>query len=77
MRGRIPAWPFFMAAETIAESIQRAAVDGVHSVTVDGSTTTAMSIDEQIKAARYAAQQAATNNHLGLRFVKLMPPGGA
>jgi hypothetical protein len=36
-----------------------------------------MSVDEQIKAAKYLAGRAAVaQNHFGLRFVKLVPPGG-
>jgi len=66
-----------MAAETIASNIERDAIDGVQSVSVDGTNVGAMSIDDRIKAARFvAAQQAAARNHLGLRFVKLVPPGG-
>jgi len=64
-------------ADTIANNIERDAINGVASVSVDGTSTTAMSMEDRIKAARYlAGQQAAAQNHLGLRFVRLVPPGG-
>jgi len=63
--------------DRIQESIERDAAEGVSSITVDGIATTAMSIGERIQAARYlAAQQAAAQSHFGLRFTKLVPPGG-
>lgn len=66
-----------MSEPTIADSIEHAAVEGVQHATADGISVTAMSIDDQIKAARYLAQQQAqTRNHAGLRFTKLVPPGG-
>ena len=63
--------------EAIQTSIAESAADGIASAAADGVTTTVMSIDERIKAANYlAAQNAAGKNHFGLRFTKLVPPGG-
>jgi hypothetical protein len=62
---------------TIAEGIEQDAIDGVQQFSVDGVSGTVMSIDDRIKAAKYlASQTAAARNHQGLRFVKLVPPGG-
>jgi hypothetical protein len=64
-------------SDTIADSLERDAVDGVQHVSVDGQSVTAMSVSDRIKAANYLAGQNATaRNHLGLRIVKLVPPGG-
>lgn len=64
-------------ASTIPEAIAENAIAGVKNVTVDGVSATAMSVDEQINAAKYlAGQDAVAQNHFGLRFVKLVPPGG-
>jgi hypothetical protein len=65
-----------MAAETIADRIERDAIDGVQSVSVDGTSVTAMSIDDRIKADQYVASKAAASkNHLGLTFRTLTPGG--
>jgi hypothetical protein len=64
-------------ADTIASNIEADAIAGVQRVSVDGQSVDAMSIDDRIKAAKYlAGQQAASKNHRGLRFTKLIPPGG-
>lgn len=64
-------------ADTIADRIEADAIAAVQRVSVDGTSVDAMSIDDRIKAAKYLAQQQAqSKNHLGLRFVKLIPPGG-
>ena len=66
-----------MAEKTIQQAIEEAAIDGIQSSSIDGMSATAMSIDDQIKAAKYlAGQQAAGQPHQGLRFIKLVPPGG-
>ena len=65
-------------ASDIADAIAENADTGIKSVTVDGNTTTKISVDEQIKAAQYAAGQAtasAAPGHFGLRFSQLVPPG--
>ena len=63
--------------DTIASQIEADAIAGVQRVIVDGLSVEAMSIDDRIKAARYLAQQrASARNHQGLRFTKLIPPGG-
>ncbi len=65
-----------MADETIADAIERDAIAGVQKVTVDGTSVEAMSIDDRLKAARYLAQQSGSaQNHQGLRFTRLIPPG--
>jgi hypothetical protein len=59
---------------TIAESIEQAAIAGVQSVTVDGVSTTGMSIDERIKAEQFGKSQTSANkNHFGLRFAQSKP----
>ena len=64
-------------ADTIASRIEEDAITGVQRAAADGQSVDAMSIDDRIKAARYLAGQTATaKNHLGLRFIKLVPPGG-
>lgn len=65
-----------MADETIQTSIEQAAIDGVASVSTDGTSVSSMSIDERIKADAYLKSQAArSRNHLGLVFRKLEPGG--
>lgn len=50
---------------------------GPKSVTVGGQTVVQQSVDEQIKAAQFVgAQEAKSKPHFGLRFCKLVPPGG-
>lgn len=64
-----------MAEKTIQDAIEETA-KGPAQVSIDGNTMTAQKIADQIAADRYlAAQQAASRNHFGLRFVKLQPPG--
>ena len=64
-------------ADDINEAIEESAIAGIQSISVDGVQTQKMTLDEQIKAARYlASRTAAAQNHFGLRFVKLVPPGG-
>lgn len=49
------------------------------SATVDGNSATQQDIDDKIKAAQYTAGQVTASagvGHFGLRFSKLIPPGG-
>ena len=62
---------------TISEAITNAALAGVSEVEVAGRRVKAMTVDEQIKAAQFAATSAAkSRNHLGLVFRTLQPGGG-
>jgi len=64
-----------MAERTIQDAIEETA-KGPARVSVDGTTVDAQKIADQILADRYTAgKTAASRNHLGLRFVKLVPPG--
>ncbi len=64
-------------ADTINSNIERDAIAGVKSISVDGMHTEVMPIDERIKGAEHLARQTAqAKNHLGLRMVQLVPPGG-
>jgi len=63
-----------MTQPTAAEKIAQAGLDGIARVTVDGTTTEAMSIDDMIKAAEYG-KETADKNHLGLAFRTLKPGG--
>ena len=65
-------------AGDIADDIASSALKP-QSATVDGNTVNQMSIGDKIKAAQYTAGQetaAAAPGHFGLRFSKLIPPGG-
>jgi hypothetical protein len=65
-----------MAAETIQSRIEQDAINGVQSVSVDGTSVSSMSIDDRIKAEQYLAQKAAkSKNHCGLTF-RTLEPGG-
>lgn len=47
-------------------------------VEIDGQVVEQHSVKDQIDAVRFAAsQQAATNKSCGIRFFKMIPPGGA
>ena len=61
---------------TPAEAIEQAAL-GPKSVTVKDETTIARDIDELIAADNHlAARSARTRKGFGLRFQKIVPPGG-
>ena len=63
-------------ADTIESRIEQDAIDGVASVSTDGTSVTAMSIDDRIKAAKFVAgRAAASKNHRGLAFRTLTPGG--
>lgn len=60
-----------MAEKTIAESIEENAKSPA-SVSLDGSTITSKTVDQQIMADRYTAGKAAgTTKRTGLRFFTL------
>lgn len=59
----------------IERAIRRVASGPAH-YTIGDVTATEHSLRELIEADRYlASKRAASRNHLGLRFVKLRPPG--
>lgn len=59
----------------LSQQIQDAATAGVQSATVDGNTTVAMSVQDQIAADRYlASKSTVTNRRRGFRMSKLIPP---
>ena len=64
---------------TPAEAIEQNALDGLKSVSVGNQSVTQVDISEQIAADRYlASRRAATAapKGFGLRFQKIVPPGG-
>lgn len=65
-----------MVRKTIADGIEEDAIAGIARVTVDGTTTEGMSMDDRIKAAEYGKKAtAAAKNHLGITFRTLVPGG--
>lgn len=53
------------------------AATGPQSATIGGETVTARSTQDLIDAANYLSNQDADGkSHLGIRFIKLKPPGG-
>ena len=63
-------------AESIQTALEKAAIEGIQSATIDGQSATSMSIEDRIKADNYLKSQAAkSRNHLGL-FIRKMEPGG-
>lgn len=70
-----------MSAEDPTFTERMASRDGIRSVTVDGVTVTADSISDEIALNRYeqevdATQSGANSDTLGIRFRKMLPPGG-
>lgn len=64
---------------TPAEAIESAALDGVQSVTSDGTTVRARPVDELIKADRYLEERSARSTRRAGRFPFKMfrlRPGG-
>jgi hypothetical protein len=60
---------------TDAEKIS-AAAEAPKRVTIDGQTVEATSIDDKIKAAKFAQSETVrSNGGLGFRRVKIKPPG--
>ena len=65
-----------MAQQTVEETIEKAAVEGVATVSVDGTSVSAIPLRDLIAADNYLRQRAAiARNHLGLTFRKLEPGG--
>lgn len=63
-------------AATIEEAIEEIALNGVASVTVDGVTTTYMSIDDLLKARdAIASSTTAAASKPGFRLFQFKPPG--
>ena len=61
---------------TAAEAIEQNVL-GPKRVQVGNQSVEQHSIDDQIKAANFlSGQTAASKPHFGLRFTKLIPPGG-
>jgi len=59
----------------LSPQIEEAATAGIQSATVDGNTTVAMSVKDQIEADRYLAAKAATRTgRRGFRMAKLVSP---
>lgn len=63
-------------ADDLSEKINQAA-QAPKSVTVDGTSVQQQSIDDLIKAEQFRATKAATANSrsMGLRFIRVIPPG--
>ena len=60
---------------TVSNAIDQNA-RGPKSVRVGGESVEQHSIQDQIAADQYAkAQSAAAKNHLGVRFIQIIPPG--
>jgi len=65
------------AIDDLREAIVQNATDGIASVSVDGLTVTAKNVREQIEAETHLASQAASvKPHFGMRFTRLVSPGG-
>ena len=77
VRGRTSERPVSMA--TSADDLQQTILDNAvkpASASVDGISVTQHSLRDQLEVLRHArGATAADRNHLGLRFVKLTPPG--
>ena len=58
----------------LCDLIQQTA-QGPASVTIDGNTTVAQKITDQIEADRYLASKNAMKSGRGVRFAKLVPHG--
>lgn len=70
-----------MADEATSDDLEQQliedAVEGVRSVTVDGLSVTKEPLKDRIEVADRAKRaQAAGANTMGLRFTRLVPPGG-
>ena len=66
-------------AADIEQSLIDSATEGVRTVSVDGLTVSGHSLLEQIEADKYLKSQSSTamaQPHRGLRFSKMIPPGG-
>lgn len=63
------------SSDELTEAIEQAAITGIKKVTGDTGSTEMMPIDERIKAIRFADARRASRSGLGIRTVKLIPPG--
>ena len=64
-------------SDELNDAIEQAAVDGIQSASGDSGSVTKVPLKDQIEAAKFLqGQQAVTQPHRGLRFTKLIPPGG-
>jgi hypothetical protein len=69
--------PRMATSDELKDAILTNATEGIASASVGGQTVQSMSIGDQIKAANFAAgQNAKDTKSFGLRFTKLIPPGG-
>ena len=71
------------ADEAVAADIEQAlinsATEGVRTVSVDGLTVSSHSLAELIEAKKFLDSQSTTSAaqpHRGLRFSRMIPPGG-
>jgi hypothetical protein len=63
--------------DTIQDAIESIAKNMVQSSSENGRSATRIPIRDLIEADRHIAQKsAASKPHFGLRFTKLIPPGG-
>lgn len=63
--------------ETIEDAINSVAKNMVQTSSENGRSATRVAIRDLIEADRHVAQKAASGKaHFGLRFTKLVPPGG-
>lgn len=65
--------------ETIAESLEDAAIENVRRVTTGNISVESHSLRDQIEADKYFSGKsttAASRPERGLRFSKIIPPGG-
>lgn len=64
--------------DSINESIEQAAIAGIASHSVDGESTTAMSVNDQIAAKKFLQANAAIDDFetlFGTNRAKMIPPG--
>lgn len=65
-----------MADTTLSDEVQATALKS-SKIVVDGQEIQRRSVDEVIKADAYVkGQSAASNGRFGLRFSRIIPPGG-
>ena len=63
-------------SDEVSDAISENAVAGIKSVTVDGQTTTAHDLEQQIEADKYLRNRsAASGSKVPIRFFNTRPPG--
>lgn len=63
--------------EELEQAILNDAADGVQRTSTDGSEVEMMDLADRIKVAdRAKNRSAAARGHFGMRFTRLIPPGG-